>query len=124
MLANCRPRTIISLDKSSPLTSNLSELSKNVRSRQLQRINVGDPKNNIPQQTYFDDEGVHPELGTAVINSSKISPVNLEMSSAAKEESKEKMDCPGSPWASNKGLYEPPKNHKAKVPILHNKSCK
>ncbi len=36
----------------------------------------------------FDDEGVHPELGTAVINSSKISPVNLEMSYAAEEESK------------------------------------
>ncbi len=30
----------------------------------------------------------------------------------------------GSPWASNEGLYEPPKNHKAKVPILHNKSRK
>ncbi len=31
-----------------PLTSSLSELSKNVRSRQSQRINVGDPKNIIP----------------------------------------------------------------------------
>ena len=85
------------IEQDTPLTSNLSELSKNVRSRQLQRINVGDPKNTIPQQTYFDDEGVHPELGTAVINSSKISPVNLEMSFAAEEESKEKLDCPGSP---------------------------
>ena len=112
------------IEQDTPLTSNLSELSKNVRSRQLQRINVGDPKNTIPQQTYFDDEGVHPELGTAVINSSKISPVNLEMSFAAEEESKEKLDCPGSPWASNKGLYKPPKNLKAKVPILHNKSRK
>jgi hypothetical protein len=112
------------LEQDTPLTSNLSELSKNVRSRQLQRINVGNPKNTIPQQTYFDDEGVHPELGTAVINSSKISPVNLEMSFAAEEESKEKLNCPGSPWASNEGLYEPPKNHKAKVPILHNKSRK
>ncbi len=34
------------------------------------------------------------------------------------------MDCPGSPWASNEGLYKPPKNHKAKVLILHNKSRK
>ncbi len=67
------------------MTSNLSELSKNVRSRQLQRINVGDPKN-IPQQTSFNDEGIHTELGTAVINSSKIAPVNLEMSFAAEEE--------------------------------------
>jgi hypothetical protein len=49
-------------------------------------------------------EGVHTELGTAVTNSSKIAPVNLEMSFAAEEESKEKLDRPGSPWASNKGL--------------------
>ncbi len=48
---------------------------------------MGDPKNTIPQQSSFDDEGVHPELGTAVINSSKIFPVNLEMSFAAEEES-------------------------------------
>ncbi len=82
---------------------------------------MGDSKN-IPQQTSFDDdEGVHTELGTAVTNSSKIAPVNLEMSFAAEEESKEKLDRPGSTWASNKGLYEPLKNHKAKVPILHNK---
>ncbi len=33
---------------------------------------------------------------------------------AAEEESKEKLDRPGSPWASNKDLYKPPKNHKAK----------
>jgi hypothetical protein len=85
------------IEQDTPLTSNLSELSKNVRSRQLQRINVGDPKNIIPQQTYFDDEGIHLELGTAIINSSKISPVNLEMSFAAEEESKEKLDRPGSP---------------------------
>ncbi len=100
-------------EQDTPLTSNFSELSNNVRLRRLQRINVGDPKNTIPQQTYLDDEGVHPELGTAVINSSKISLVNLEKSFAAEEESKEKLDCPGSPWASNKGLYKPPKNHKA-----------
>jgi hypothetical protein len=86
------------IEQDTPLTSNISELSKNVRSRQLQRINVGDHKNINPQQTSSDDEGVHPELGTAVINSSKIAPVNLEMSFAAEEE-----------------------NHKAKVPILHNK---
>jgi hypothetical protein len=46
------------------------------------------------------------------------------MSFAAEEESKEKLDRPGSLWASNEGLYKPPKNHKAKVLILHNKSCK
>jgi hypothetical protein len=81
---------------------------------------VGDSKN-IPQQTSFDDEGVHTELGTAVINSFKIAPVNLEMSFTAEEESKEKLDRPGSPWANNKGLNEPPKNHMAKVPNLHSK---
>ncbi len=75
------------------MTSNLSEI---VRSRQLQRINVGDSKN-IPQQTPFDNEGVHTELGTAVTNSSKFAPVNLEMSFAAEEESKENLDRPGSP---------------------------
>jgi hypothetical protein len=107
------------IEQYTPLTSNLSELTKIVRSRQLQRINVGDSKN-IPQQTSFDNKGVHTELGTAVTNSSKIAPVNLEMSFAAEEESKEKSDCPGSPWASNEGLYKPPKNHKVKVPILHN----
>ena len=46
------------------------------------------------------------------------------MSFAAEEELKEKSDRPGSPWASNEGLYKPPKNHKAKVPILHNKCRK
>ncbi len=60
------------IEQDTPLTSNLTELSKNVRSKQLQRINVGGPKYTIPQQTSFDNEGVHPELGTAVINSSKI----------------------------------------------------
>jgi hypothetical protein len=63
-------------------------------------------------------------LGPAVTYSSKIAPVNLEMSFAAEEESKEKLDCPGSPWASNEGLYKPPKNHKAKIPILHSKCRK
>jgi hypothetical protein len=50
------------IEQDTPLTSNLSELSENVRSRQLERINVGDPNcKNFPQQTSFDDEGVHPE---------------------------------------------------------------
>ncbi len=52
------------IEQDTPLTSNLSEFTKIVRSRQLQRINVGDSKN-IPQQTSFDNEGVHTELGTA-----------------------------------------------------------
>ena len=82
------------IEQDTPLTSNLSELTKIVRSRQLQRINVGDSKN-ISQQTSFDNEGVHTELGTAVTNSSKIAPVNLEMSFAAEEESKRKI---GSSW--------------------------
>jgi hypothetical protein len=62
-------------------------------------------------------------VGTAVTNSPKIAPVNLEMSFAAEEESEEKLDCPSSPWAraSNEGLYKPTMNDKAKVPILHSK---
>jgi hypothetical protein len=85
------------IEQDTLLTCNLSELSKNVRSRQLQRVNVGDPKNTIPQQTSSDDKGVHPELGAAVINSSKIAPVNLEMSFAAEEESKENLIVPVAP---------------------------
>jgi hypothetical protein len=107
------------LEQDTPLTNNLSEITKNVTSRHLQRIHV-EYSENIPKQTSADEEGVHAELATAVTNSSKIAPVNLEMSFAA-EQSKEKLDPPGSPWASNEDLYEPQKIHKAKVPIMHNK---
>ncbi len=107
------------LEQVTPLTNNLSEHTKNVTSRQLQRIHV-EYSENIPKQTSVDEEGVQTELASAVTNSSKIASVNLEMSFAA-EQSKEKLDCPGSPWASNKGLYEPLKNLKTKVPIMHNK---
>jgi hypothetical protein len=55
------------------------------------------------------------------MKSAKIAPVNLERSFTAEEESEEKLDRPSSPWASNKGLYKPTENDKAKVPILHNK---
>jgi hypothetical protein len=110
------------LEQDTPLTNNLSEHTKNVTSRQLQRIHV-EYSENIPKQTSVDEEGVHTELATAVTDSSNIAPVNLEMSFAA-EQSKEKSDRPGSPWASNEGLYEPLKTHKAKIPIMHNKFCK
>jgi hypothetical protein len=36
-----------------------------------------------PKQISVDEEGVHTESATAVTNSSKIAPVNLEMSFAA-----------------------------------------
>jgi hypothetical protein len=76
---------------------------------------------NIPKQTSVDEEGVHTELSTAVTNSSKIAPVNLEISFAA-EQLEERSDPPASPFASNKGVIEtPPETHKAKVPIMHNK---
>ncbi len=58
------------------------------------------------------------------MKSSKIAPVNLEMSFAAEKESEEKFDPPSSPWASNEGRYKLTENDKAKVPILHNKFCK
>jgi hypothetical protein len=61
------------------LTNNLSEHAKKVLSRQLQRIHV-EHSENIPKQTSVDEEGVHKELATAITNSSKIAPVNLEMS--------------------------------------------
>ena len=76
---------------------------------------------NIPKQTSVDEEGVHKELATAVTNSSKIAPVNLEMSFAA-EQLEERSDCPASPFASNKGVIEtPPETHNAKVPMKYNK---
>jgi hypothetical protein len=68
-----------------------------------------------------EEEGVHKELATAVTNSSKIAPVNLEMSFVA-EQLEERSDQPDSPFASNKGPYRtPPETHKAKVPMKHNK---
>jgi hypothetical protein len=110
------------LEQGTPLTNNLSEHATKVLSRQLQRIHV-EHSENIPKQTSIDEEGVHKELATAVTNSStsKIAPVNLEMSFAA-EQSDERLDRPASPFASNKGLCKtPPKTHKAKVPMKYNK---
>ncbi len=108
------------LEQGTPLTNNLSEHTKKVWSRQLQRIHV-EHSENIPKQISLDEEGVHTELATAVTNSSKIAPVNLEMSFAG-EQSEERLDRPDSPFASNKGLCEtPPETHKAKVPIKYNK---
>jgi hypothetical protein len=108
------------LEQGTPLTNNLSEHAKKVLSRQLQRIYV-EHSENIPKQTSVDEEGVHKELATAVTNSSKIAPVNLEMSFAA-EQSEERLDCPDSPFASNEGLYKTsPKTHKATVPMKYNK---
>ena len=63
-------------------------------------------------------------MATAVTNSSKIAPVNLEMGFAA-EKSEERSDRPYTPVASNEGLYKtPPETHKAKVPMKYNKFCK
>ncbi len=102
------------------MTNNLSEHAKKVLSRQLQRIHV-EHSENIPKQTSVDEEGVHEKLVTAVTNSSKIAPVNLEMSFAA-EQSEKRLDHPASPFASNKGVYKtPPKTHKAKVPMRYTK---
>ncbi len=98
------------LEQGTPLTNNLSEHAKKDLSRQLQRI-----------QTSVDEEGILKELATAVTNSFKIAPVNLEMSFAA-EQWEERSDRPASPFASNEGVIKtPPKNHKAKVPMKYNK---
>jgi hypothetical protein len=79
---------------------------------------------NIPKQISVDEEGVHIELATAATNSSKIAPLNPEMSFAA-EQSEERLDHPDSPFASKEGLYKtPPGTHKAKVPMKYNKFCK
>jgi hypothetical protein len=61
-------------------------------------------------------------LATAVTNSSKIAPVNVEMTSFAAEQSEERLDHPASPFASNEGVFKTPsKTHKAKVPMKYNK---
>ncbi len=110
------------LEQGTPLTNNSSEHAKKDLSRQLQRIHV-EHSENIPKQTSVDEEGDYKELATDVTNSSKIAPVNLEMSFAA-EQLEERSDCPASPFASNKGVIETqPKTHKAKVPIKYNKFC-
>ncbi len=109
------------LEQGTLLANNLSEHTKKIWSRQLQRIHV-EHSENIPQQTSVDEEGVHTELATAVTNSSKIAPVNLEMSFAAEQLEESNVDCPDSLLASNEGLYKtPPKTHKAKVPMKYNK---
>ncbi len=111
------------VEQGTPLTNNLSEQAKKDVSRQLQRIHVKHSEN-LPKQTSVDEEGVFKELGTAVTNSFKIAPVNLEMSFAA-EQLEEGYDRPASPFASNKDLIEtPPKTHKAKVLMKYNKFCK
>ncbi len=53
------------LEQGTPLTNNLSEHTKKVWSRQLQRIYV-EHSENIPKQTSVDEEDVHTELTTAV----------------------------------------------------------
>jgi hypothetical protein len=63
-------------------------------------------------------------VGTAVMKSPKIAPVNLAMSFAAEEQCEEKLDHPSSPWASNEGFYKPTENDKAKHLNLNNKFCK
>ena len=93
------------LEQGTPLTNNLSEHAKKDLSRQLQRIHV-EHSENIPKQTSVDEEGVHKELATAVTDSSKIAPVNLEMSFAA-EQLEERSDRPASPFASNEGVTRP-----------------
>jgi hypothetical protein len=108
------------LEQGTLLTNNLSEHTKKVWSRQLQRIHV-EHSENTPKQKSVDEEGVHTELATAVTNSFKIAPVNLEMSFAAKQLG-ERLDRPDSPFASNNGLFEtPPETQKAKVPMKYNK---
>jgi hypothetical protein len=110
-------------EQGTPLTNNLLEHTKKVLARQLQRNHVEQSENTFKQKS-VDEEGVHTELATDFPNSSKIAPVNLEISFAAEqlEESNVRSDCPDSPFASNKGLYEtPPETHKAKVPMKYKK---
>jgi hypothetical protein len=114
------------LEQGTPLTNNLSERTKKVWSRQLQRIHVKNSVNTSKQQ-YLDEEGLNTESTTAVTTSSKIAPVNLEINFLAKqlEDSNVRSDHPDSPFASNEGLCNTPhETHKAKVPMKYKKFCK
>ena len=59
------------LEQGTPLTNNLSEHTKKVWSRQLQRIHV-EHSENTPKQKSLDEEGLHTESATVVTTSSKI----------------------------------------------------
>ena len=113
------------IQQDTPLASNKSEVRMKPRLKQLQIFNDGSSKKSIPGQTTSHDEGVHSEMvGTAVMNSPRIAPVNLAMSFAAEEKCEEKFDHPSSPWASNEGVYKPTDTDKAKHQNLINKFCK
>ena len=80
------------IQQDTPLASNKSGVRMKLRLRQLQIFNDGSSKKSIPGQTTSHDEGVHSEMvGTAVMNSPRIAPVNLAMSFAAEEECEEKI---------------------------------
>jgi hypothetical protein len=110
------------IQQDTPLASNKSGVRMKLRLKQLQIFNDGSFKKSIPGQTTSHDEGVHSEMvGTAVMNSPRIAPVNLAVSFAAEEEFEAKIDRPSSPWASNEGVYEPTDTDKAKHQNLINK---
>ncbi len=66
------------------MTNNLSERTKQVWSRQLQKINVQHSENTAKQES-LDEQDLHSESASAVSISSKIAPVNLEMNFAAEK---------------------------------------
>ncbi len=72
------------IEQGTPLTNNLSERTKQVWSRQLQKSNVQHSENTAEQQS-LDEQGLHAESTSAVSTSSKIAPVNLEMNFAAEK---------------------------------------
>ncbi len=71
-------------EQGTPLTNNLSERTKQVWSRQLQKLNVQHSGNTAKQQS-LDEQGLHTESASAVSTSSKTAPVNLEMNFAAEK---------------------------------------
>jgi hypothetical protein len=110
------------LEQGTPLTTNLSERTKQVWSRQLQQSNV-QPSENTDEQQSLDEQGLHAESTSAVSTSSKIAPVYLEMNFAATnfEENKVRLDSPDSTFASNEGIDDTPhKNCKSKVSVKDN----
>ena len=73
------------LEQGTPLTNNLSERTKQVWSRQLQKLNVPQPSENTDKQQSLNEQGLHAESASAFSTSFKIAPVNLDMNFAAEK---------------------------------------
>ncbi len=73
------------LGQGTPLTNNLSERTKHVWSKKLQKSNVQYSKNTAKQQSIHEQQGLHAESASADSTSFKTAPVNLKMMFSAEK---------------------------------------